>query len=97
MKRLEGKRAVITGGAQGLGEALAKRMAQEGAKVVIGDLNEEGAKQTASTDRRARRHSALDVSDYDSCEQFMKKANDYLGGIDIFVSNAAILFSGAST
>ena len=94
MKRLEGKRAVITGGAQGLGEALAKRMAQEGAKVVIGDLNEEGAKQTASQIEGAQAFS-LDVSNYASCEQFMKKANDYLGGIDIFVSNAAILFSGA--
>ena len=44
---------------------------------------------------RAHRLSSLDVSNYASCEQFMKKANDYLGGIDIFVSNAAILFSGA--
>lgn len=94
MQRLKGKRIVITGGAQGLGAALSKRMAEEGAKVVIGDLNEEGAKQTASEIEGAAAYR-LNVTDYESCEQFMAKANDFLGGIDVFVSNAAILFSGA--
>lgn len=94
MQRLKGKRIVITGGAQGLGAALSKRMAEEGAKVVIGDLNEEGAKQTASEIEGAAAYH-LNVTDYESCEQFMAKANEFLGGIDVFVSNAAILFSGA--
>ena len=46
MQRLKGKRAVITGAAQGLGQALAQRMSDEGASVVIGDMNIEGAKET---------------------------------------------------
>ena len=94
MKRLEGKRAVITGGAQGLGAALSKRMADEGARIVIGDMNEAGAKETASGIEGAAAFF-LDVSDYASCEEFMRKANEHLGGIDIFVSNAAILISGS--
>lgn len=93
MKRLEGKRAVITGAAQGLGQALAQRLAAEGAKVVIGDMNIEGAEQTAEGIGASA--FMLDVSDYDSCEAFMKNAADVLGGIDILVCNAAILISGA--
>ena len=94
MKRLEGKRIVITGGAQGLGAALSERLAAEGAKVVIGDLNLEGAQKTASGIDGAEAFH-LNVTDFESCEQFMAQANEYLGGIDVFVSNAAILFSGA--
>lgn len=93
MNRLEGKRAVITGAAQGLGEALAQRMADEGAVVAVGDLNLEGAKQTAA--KMGGHGFAVDVSDYASCEQFIKNAADALGGIDILVCNAAILISGA--
>lgn len=95
MKRLEGKRAVITGAAQGLGQALAARMKDEGARVVIGDMNIDGAKQTAA-DIGADAFF-LDVSDYTSCEAFIKSAVDVLGGIDILVCNAAILMSGAIT
>ena len=48
MKRLEGKVAIITGAAQGLGEALAIRLGQEGAKVVVADMNYEGAQKVAA-------------------------------------------------
>ncbi|MBT3319651.1 MAG: SDR family oxidoreductase [Clostridia bacterium] len=94
MQRLKGKRAVITGAAQGLGAALAERMTNEGAKVVIGDMNIVGAKKTADALEGAVAYE-LNVADYESCEKFMKSANDYLGGIDILVANAAIVFSGA--
>ncbi len=92
--RLNGKIAVITGAAQGLGQALAMRLSNEGAKVVVGDINEEGAHQTASmlTDGIACR---VDVSDYSSCEALMQKAIDTYGRIDIVLCNAAILLSGA--
>ena len=94
MRRLDGKKAVITGAAQGLGQALAKRMSDEGAQVVVGDLNIEGVKETLMMlDGGAA--FALDVTDYASCESFMRKAYDVLGGIDILVSNAAILISGS--
>ena len=94
MLRLKGKRAVITEAAQGLGAALAERMAKEGAKVVIGDMNIDGAVKTAEGIDGAVAYE-LNVADYDSCEKFMKSANDYLGGIDILIANAAIVFSGS--
>lgn len=94
MQRLNGKRVVITGAAQGLGQALAKRLSDEGARVVIGDMNLEGAKETAAMLNDGSAFE-LNVADYDSCDTFMKKAAEVLGGIDILVSNAAILISGA--
>lgn len=95
MKRLEGKRAVITGAAQGLGQALAGRLTDEGASVVIGDMNLDGATNTAKA--IGAKAFMLDVSDYDSCEAFMSNAKEVLGGIDILVCNAAILMSGGIT
>lgn len=89
MQRLAGKRAVVTGGAQGLGQALAKRMADEGARVVVGDLNCETDAASPFTPLY------LDVTDFASCECFCNSAAERLGGIDILVSNAAILISGA--
>jgi sorbitol-6-phosphate 2-dehydrogenase len=93
MQRLKGKRAVITGAAQGLGAALAQRLANEGAIVVIGDLNIEDAQISAQALDGAAAF-ALNVADYESCETFMSKANEHLGGIDILVANAAILLAG---
>ena len=94
MQRLKGKRAVITGAAQGLGAALAERMTNEGATVVIGDMNIVGATKTAEALEGSVAYE-LNVADYASCEKFMSKANEYMGGIDILVANAAIVFSGA--
>ena len=45
--RVEGKMAFVTGAAQGIGEAIATMLAKEGAKVVVADINEEGAKEVA--------------------------------------------------
>jgi sorbitol-6-phosphate 2-dehydrogenase len=94
MKRLQDKVVVITGAAQGLGRALAQRVSAEGAKVVIGDLNVEGAKETASLleDGVA---TELNVTDYASCEKLMKLANDTYGKIDVVVANAAVVVAGA--
>ena len=94
MQRLMGKKAVITGAAQGLGQALAQRLSAEGAQVVVGDMNLEGAKETAATLNGGAAFQ-LDVSNYENCEQVMRSAAELLGGrIDILVSNAAILISG---
>ncbi len=94
--RLKDKVAVITGAAQGLGQALAIRLSEEGAKVVVGDVNLEGAKETAALLKDGTA-AYIDVTDYASCEALMKTAVDTYGRIDILVSNAAILMSGSVT
>ncbi len=92
-KRLEGKVAVITGAAQGLGEALAKRLDNEGCKVVIGDINIDKAIEVARTisDGVAVK---VDVTVEEDVEALMNVAIDKYGKVDIAVSNAAILISG---
>jgi sorbitol-6-phosphate 2-dehydrogenase len=94
--RLKGKVAVITGAAQGLGQALAIRLSEEGAKVVVGDVNLDGAKETAALLQDGLAVS-VDVTNYASCEALMKAAVDTYDKLDILVSNAAILTSGAIT
>ncbi|MEI6101805.1 MAG: sorbitol-6-phosphate dehydrogenase [Eubacteriales bacterium] len=96
MNRLQNKVAVITGGAQGLGQALSQRLSEEGAKVVIGDINLEGAQATASglKDAVAAR---VDITKYEDCVHLMDVAVEKYGKIDLLVCNAAILFSGSVT
>ncbi len=94
LNRLAGKVIVITGGAQGLGKALSQRFVDEGAKVVIGDLNEEGAAATAKEIGENAISKKVDVTDYDSVEDLIKFAVEKHGKIDVVVANAAVLFSG---
>lgn len=93
-RRFQGKVVAITGAAQGLGQALAERCAQEGARVALGDLNFEGAAATAATLPEAIA-VGLDVTKYDECEAFAKAAVDAYGKVDILIANAAIVISGA--
>ena len=96
MERLKGKRAVITGAAQGLGQALAQRLDKEGARVVVGDLNLEGAKETAAAaEGRSRVLSGRD--ELRVLRKFYRSAVEVLGGLDIVVCNAAILISARLT
>jgi len=97
MSALEGRRALITGGAQGLGEALTERLAWEGADVVVGDVNEPGAVATAervasATGRRVL-GARVDVTQPAEVARFFETASDELGGLDVVVSNAAVLIA----
>jgi sorbitol-6-phosphate 2-dehydrogenase len=83
----------ITGAAQGLGRALAQRCGEEGAKVVVGDLNLDGAEETASMLKDALAVK-IDVTDYQGCEAFAQAAVDKYGRIDVLICNAAVLVSG---
>ncbi len=94
MQRLLKKTVVITGGAQGLGRALALRASKEGANVAIGDFNIEGAQQTADMIDNAIAVK-MDVTNLDSCNTLMDKSFERFSSIDILVCNAAIVISGA--
>jgi sorbitol-6-phosphate 2-dehydrogenase len=95
-KELEGKVAVVTGAAQGLGEALARRLDKEGCKVVVADINIEKAKKVACSLKDAIAF-AVDVTNEEQVEELMKLTVDTYGTLDILVSNAAILIAKATT
>ena len=90
---LKGKVAVVTGASQGLGEALAKRLDEEGCKVAVCDFNFEGAKSVASGLKEAVA-IPVNVTDYAACEAMAKTVIEKWGKVDILVSNAGILKSG---
>jgi sorbitol-6-phosphate 2-dehydrogenase len=94
LQRLKDKTVVITGGAQGLGRALALRAKKEGANVAVGDFNIEGAKETAEMMDGAIAVK-MDVTNYDSCESLMAQAYEAFGSVDVLVCNAAIVISGS--
>jgi NAD(P)-dependent dehydrogenase (short-subunit alcohol dehydrogenase family) len=93
MPRLGGKRALISGGATGIGAATARRFAAEGAAVAILDVNPAGAESLAAELRAAGATSfsfPCDVGDVAAVEQATLRAVDALGGLDIVFANAAV-------
>lgn len=92
-QRLKNRVVIITGAAQGLGEALAKRLSDEGAKVVVADMNYEAA-QTVAASLNDAIAVKVDVTNYDECVSLCQAAEDKYGRVDMLVSNAAILISG---
>ncbi|MGH7828389.1 MAG: SDR family NAD(P)-dependent oxidoreductase [Candidatus Binatia bacterium] len=90
---LENKIVIVTGSGQGIGRHAAKTFAQEKAKVVIADFNQEGARKTAGelgqvTDTLAVH---VDVRDEDSVKRMVDQAISRFGQIDVLVNNAAIV------
>lgn len=96
--RLEGKTALVTGAAQGLGEAIAWRLAQEGCRVAIADVSGDKASITARAiaDETGRDTVAIaaDVTDEVDCERMVRQTVSSLGGLDILIANAGILKAG---
>ncbi|AEV87054.1 dehydrogenase [Actinoplanes sp. SE50] len=96
--RLDGKRAVITGGDSGIGRAVAIAFAREGADVLISYLPEEedDARETAQLIEKAGRKAVTapgDIRDEQHCATIVAKAVNDLGGLDILVNNAAYQMS----
>lgn len=92
--RLEGKVAVVTGAARGFGQAIADRFAEEGAKVVLGDvLEDEGAAAAAAIADRGgdARFARADITSSDDLRALFGLAEDGFGRLDIVVANAGIV------
>jgi NAD(P)-dependent dehydrogenase (short-subunit alcohol dehydrogenase family) len=98
--RLNGKIAIVTGAGRGMGQAAALRLAQEGAKVVVADINPEDGKQ-AVADIRAADGEAIfaqtDVTKAKEVEAMVAAAEQEFGGLDIIFNNAAIQLIGTDT
>lgn len=95
MSRLTGKRAIITGGAQGQGAAIARHFVREGAKVVIADVADDSGKILAEELGDAAFFSHLDVSDPASWAEVVEDAETQLSGhVNVLVNNAGVLRFG---
>ena len=91
MSKLQGKVAMVTGSGRGIGRAIALKLAGEGARVVVNDLDAEPAGQVAQEIRALGGEAAVCVGSVtapDFAERFVKTAVDTYGGIDIIVNNA---------
>jgi 3-oxoacyl-[acyl-carrier protein] reductase len=91
--RLKDKVVLITGGARGIGRSIALLFAQEGAHIIVGDVNVQEAEKTAQEIAGMGRKSAallLDVTDFAKVEEAINKILDKFGRIDILVNNAGI-------
>jgi 3alpha(or 20beta)-hydroxysteroid dehydrogenase len=98
MNRLDGKRAIVTGAAQGQGAAIARAFVEEGAEVVIADIAEaEGetlAKELCTIRSDAAYFRRHDVSDETSWQALVEEANERFGPVNVLVNNAGILRFG---
>ena len=97
--RVEGKTIIVTGAAQGFGEGIARNLMQEGANIVVADLNEAvGAKTAESFNAIAGSNRAIfvktNVADMDSLRNLIRQTILNFGALDVFVSNAGVLRAG---
>ncbi|WP_341198153.1 SDR family oxidoreductase [Hyphomonas chukchiensis] len=95
MGRVQGKMAFVTGGAQGLGEAIGKMLAREGAKVTLTDVNGAGAEKVAAEINAAHGEGTAfafqhDVTDEARWQEVLSAAHEAMGGLNILVNNAGI-------
>jgi 3alpha(or 20beta)-hydroxysteroid dehydrogenase len=91
MGRVDGKVAIITGGARGLGASHARLLAHEGAKVVIGDIRDELGEELAREIGDSARYVHLDVTDPEQWESAVATAVDEFGLLNVLVNNAGIV------
>lgn len=94
MKRLEGKRALVTGASRGIGRAIALRLAAEGADLVLTDLKAESVEPVCEEARALGTRAtamAWDVTEYGAAGARLAAARETLGGLDIVVNNAGVV------
>jgi|SRR5271155_2183870 len=87
--RFDGRTAVVTGGASGIGRTIAQRLAAEGAKVSLWDLKED-ALASAKIGTHAFHTASLDIADVDQVARAMEESVEALGKLDVLVASAGI-------
>jgi len=100
MKEFNDKVAVITGAASGIGRAIAEKLAQEGMKVVLSDIEKESLSQTEEELIQLGfdvMSILVDVSKIDDVKTLAKKTIDNYGAVHILVNNAGVGFAGKSS
>lgn len=90
MNKLEGKVAIVTGGARGMGESHVRKFVDEGAKVVLTDLNEEGGRALAEELGESVRFVRQDVAKAEDWQAVIEEAEAAFGPVQILVNNAGI-------
>jgi NAD(P)-dependent dehydrogenase (short-subunit alcohol dehydrogenase family) len=90
MRRLENKRAIITGASAGIGRAIALRLGAEGARVVIADVDKEGAEKTAAELEGDSLIHHTDVTQEREVEALVRRVVEEWGGLEIMVNNAGV-------
>jgi 3-oxoacyl-[acyl-carrier protein] reductase len=91
MSKLDGKIALVSGSGRGIGREIALKLASEGARIVVNDLDAKFAEETVAVIREAGSDAVAcvgNVTDADFGDRFVKSAIDTFGGIDIIVNNA---------
>ena len=96
MERLEGKRAIVTGAANGIGRAIALRLASEGARVAIADVNEEDAQGVAAEIDGETLVHKTDVTRDGDVEALVGRTVSEWGGLDVMVNNAGVGVAGTA-
>lgn len=86
--KLKDKVAIVTGGASGFGKAIAETYAKEGAKVMVADINGQGARDVAAGIGSSAAHVACDVSKKSDVDAMVAETVSTFGGVDIMVNNA---------
>jgi meso-butanediol dehydrogenase/(S,S)-butanediol dehydrogenase/diacetyl reductase len=93
MGDLDGRSAIVTGGAHGIGAGIVTVLARHGARVAVTDVDEEGASATAERVKAAGGEAIAlrhDVTSADSCAEVVAKAREAFGPVDVLVNNAGI-------
>lgn len=91
MGSMTGRRAIVTGGASGIGRATAELLAAEGARVAVADLDQEGARAVASSCGPGSIGLGIDVALAEDCRIAVEQVAGAFGGIDLLVNNAGII------
>jgi 3-oxoacyl-[acyl-carrier protein] reductase len=97
MKKLEGKVAIVTGSGRGIGQAIAQKLASEGAKLIVNDLDAGPAEETIAKIRALGSDAVSCIGDVTAADfgaRIVKAALDGFGGIDIIVNNAGYAWDG---